>query len=111
MDIVALYDAKNRLSEICNQVSETGQPCVISRRGQPLVKLVAIEPDDSKESVWDTLDESRALHGRLNEDFDLLERSSKRPRTVEDLESLVEPEIPEVSEPSGEPTDDPTWLL
>lgn len=86
MDIVALYDAKNRLSEICNQVSESGQPCVISRRGQPLVKLVPIEPEDSKESVWDTVEEAQARHGQLKEDFELPERS-------------------------GEPSGNPTWLL
>lgn len=36
MNMVALYDAKIRLSEICKQVSETGKPCVISCRGKHL---------------------------------------------------------------------------
>ena len=78
MDMVALYDAKNRLSEICNQVSETGEPCVISRRGKPVVKLVPIEPGDSKESVWDTVEEAQARFGQLDEDFELPERSDQQ---------------------------------
>jgi prevent-host-death family protein len=75
MDMVALYDAKNRLSEICNQVSKTGEPCVISRRGKPVVKLVPVEDDRASASVWDTVEESRARYGALDEDFILPQRS------------------------------------
>jgi len=81
MDMVALYDAKNRLSEICNQVSETGQPCVISRRGKPLVKLVPIEEEASSASVWDTLEESQARYGSLEEDFVLPKRAEAQRET------------------------------
>ena len=74
METYALYDAKNRLSELCNQVTETGEPCVISRRGRPIVKLVPIEDPQSSQSVWDTLEESQAKYGLLSEDFELPER-------------------------------------
>ncbi|MEM8868309.1 MAG: type II toxin-antitoxin system Phd/YefM family antitoxin [Verrucomicrobiota bacterium] len=77
MDMVALYDAKNRLSELCNQVSKTGEPCVISRRGKPVVKLVPIEADESDASVWDTVEESQARYGALDEDFVLPKRSEE----------------------------------
>ena len=73
--MVPLYDAKNRLSEICNQVSETGQPCVISRRGKPVVKLVPIEEEYASTSVWDTVEEARARYGALDVDFILPQRS------------------------------------
>jgi len=75
MEMVPLYDAKNRLSEICNQVSETGEPCVISRRGQPIVKLVPVEEGSASASVWDTVEESQARFGALDEDFVLPRRS------------------------------------
>lgn len=75
MEMVPLYDAKNRLSEICNQVSETGQPCVISRRGKPVVKLVPIEEECASTSVWDTVEEARARYGVLDVDFILPQRS------------------------------------
>lgn len=79
--MIALYDAKNRLSEICKQVNESGQPCVISRRGQPAVKIVSFEevdatdPAGSPASVWDTVEESQARYGALTEDFEPPERS------------------------------------
>ena len=77
MDSVALYDAKNRLSEICNQVTETGEPCIISRRGKPIVKLVPVDDSEEANSVWGTVEESQAKDGPLDEDFELPERSSK----------------------------------
>lgn len=86
MDSVALYDAKNRLSEICNQVTETGEPCIISRRGKPIVKLVPVDdPEDESNSVWATVEESQAKYGPLDQDFELPERSSEmRPSPLED---------------------------
>ena len=76
MDMVALYDAKNRLSEICNQVSTTGEPCVISRRGQPIVKLVPVDSVEQADSVWATVKEAQAKYGQLDEAFEMPERSS-----------------------------------
>ena len=84
MDTVALYDAKNRLSELCNKVTETGEPCIISKRGRPVVKLVPVEDLGSSSSVWGTVEEAQAKYGPLNEDYDLPERSSEtRPSPLE----------------------------
>ena len=83
MEMIALYDAKNRFSEICKQVTESGQPCVISRRGRPVVKIVPFEEDDAADprgrsaSVWDTVEESQARFGKLTEEFERPERSQK----------------------------------
>lgn len=88
MEMVALYDAKNRLSELCNQVTETGEPCIISRRGQPIVKLVRVEPSEAAASVWGTVEESKARYGELDEEFEVPERrSEQRVNPLEDLES------------------------
>jgi prevent-host-death family protein len=76
MDMIPLYDAKNRLSELCNRVTETGEPCIISRRGQPIVKLIRIDPSESAESVWGTVEESKSHYGALDEDFEIPDRSS-----------------------------------
>lgn len=82
MEMIALYDAKNRLSEICNQVEASGQPCVISRRGKPVVKLVPIEVEDaSLASVWDTVEESQSRYGELEDDFILPKRSEAQRET------------------------------
>ena len=78
--MIALYDAKNRFSEICKRVTESGQPCVISRRGRPAVKIVpfgepdAVDPTGRSASVWDTVEESQARFGKLTEEFGHFER-------------------------------------
>jgi len=83
VEVIALYDAKNRFSEIRKQVTESGQPCVISRRGLPAVKIVPFEEADAADSmgrsasVWDTVEESQARFGKLTEEFELPERSQQ----------------------------------
>lgn len=93
MEMIALYDAKNRLSEICKQVMESGQPCVISRRGQPAVKIIPFEdaagpdPAGSPPSVWDTVEESQARYGALTPEFEPPERSKQsNPSPLDPLE-------------------------
>jgi prevent-host-death family protein len=76
METFALYDAKNRLSELCNKVTETGEPCVISRRGRPIVKIVPIDDAEGSDSVWDTVAEAQAKYGTLDADFELPERAA-----------------------------------
>lgn len=89
MDSIALYDAKNRLSELCKKVVESGEPCVISRRGRPIVKLVPIDDRDAAASVWGTVEESQAkfgaLYGPADVDFEVPERSDEvRPSPLEE---------------------------
>ena len=43
MDTTNLADAKARLSELV-QKAEAGEPQIITRRGKPVAKIVAIEP-------------------------------------------------------------------
>ncbi|MFA6960859.1 MAG: type II toxin-antitoxin system Phd/YefM family antitoxin [Opitutaceae bacterium] len=40
MKTVGLFDAKTRLSELCREVSETGEEIIITRHGQTLARLV-----------------------------------------------------------------------
>ena len=85
MKVVALYDAKNRLSELCSTVAETGEPCVISRRGKPIVKLVRVDDPDGADSVWGTVEESRARFGALDADLEIPERSpAQRPDPLDE---------------------------
>lgn len=83
MEMYPIYDAKNRLSEICNQVSESGQPCVVTRRGRPIVRIMPIEAGETSDSVWSTVEESRARYGQLDEDFVMPKRdASQRPNPL-----------------------------
>ena len=88
MEMIALYDAKNRLSELCTAVHETGEPCIISRRGKPIVQLVPVVEADQPESVWDTVEESRAKYGDLDHDFEVPIRSAEqRPDPIGETDS------------------------
>jgi len=46
MKTVAVYEAKNRLSELLAAV-EAGETVAITRRGRPVARLVGIEHDSS----------------------------------------------------------------
>jgi len=86
MNSVALYDAKNRLSELCNKVTESGEPCIISRRGKPIVKLVPIDDPEVPHSVWNTVEEAQAKYGPLDQEFEMPERfsSGMRPSPLDE---------------------------
>lgn len=73
---VPLFDAKNRFSELCETVARSGEPCLITRRGKPLVQVISVAagPDHPHASVWDTWAEGKARHGPLEEEIELPER-------------------------------------
>lgn len=68
MKVVGLFDAKNRLSEVCEGVVYSGEPVTVTRRGKPWVRIVPIIDSDAKQSVWDTVEEARATYGALTEE-------------------------------------------
>lgn len=45
MKTVGIFEAKTRLSEICEVVAETHEPVTVTRRGKPLVRIDPIETD------------------------------------------------------------------
>lgn len=84
MKTIGLFEAKTKLSEICGEVSDKGDPVVITRRGRPLVRIEPV-----REPVM-TIRERRAAymvrHGRLErtdeEDFVPPPRPREKPRSV-----------------------------
>lgn len=40
MKTVGLFEAKTRLSELCREIAESGEPILIERRGTPIAELV-----------------------------------------------------------------------
>lgn len=75
MTSVGIFEAKNRLSELCERVAVTGEPLLIRRHGEPLVRIVPFAQDGKKESVWSTVAESVAKYGPLDDDWEAPERS------------------------------------
>lgn len=44
MKRIGLFEAKTKLSEICDRVAETREAVVITRRGQPVVRIEPVAP-------------------------------------------------------------------
>jgi prevent-host-death family protein len=73
MKRIGIYQAKTHLAQLCEEVARTGEACLISKNGKPLVKIVPIRDEGGPDSVWDTVEESRGKYGPLV-DFELPER-------------------------------------
>ena len=49
---IGLFEAKTRLSEICQEVATGGGTVRVTRRGAPWVRIVAEERDGAEADVW-----------------------------------------------------------
>ena len=78
MTTLGIYEAKTKLSEICERVAQTGEPVVVTRRGVPLVQIDPVAPAAGTGStIWGLRDRFVEEHGELEGDLEL------PPRTVE----------------------------
>jgi prevent-host-death family protein len=77
MKTIGIFEAKTRLSEICDEVARSGIGVVVTRRGKPLVRIDPVAAE--RFSVWEDRDEYIAGKGRLREEFDLPPRSPELP--------------------------------
>lgn len=96
MKTVKLFDAKNRISELCETVARSGEPCLVTRRGKPLVRVVPAiggpeDPDGSPASVWDTVAEGQTKYGPIEEEIELPARPvvSNRPTRSINFDLLI----------------------
>jgi prevent-host-death family protein len=80
MKTIGIFEAKTKLSEICEEVARTGRPAEISRRGKPLVRIVPLAEEDDSSSgsqVWDRVRKWEASHPDAeNEEFEIPLRHS-----------------------------------
>ncbi len=77
MKSVGIFEAKTRLSEICDEVARTGKSVTVTRRGKPLVRIDPVTED--RFSVWERRSEYIAKGGRMKEEFDLPARNTELP--------------------------------
>ena len=72
MNSIGLFEAKTKLSEICDAVATNGKAVTVTRRGKPLVTIEPIPPGkNGPRSVWAVRAEYERKHGRLTEAFEL----------------------------------------
>lgn len=77
MKQVGIFEAKTRLSEICDEVARSGIGVVVTRRGKPLVRIDPVAAD--RMSVWEEREAYVARRGMLQEEYDPPPRSPELP--------------------------------
>lgn len=75
MITIGLFQAKIKLSELCEQVAKRREPVLITRRGRPLVVIEPVGAGKGKSSVWDERAAWEKKHGPIEEDFELPKRT------------------------------------
>ena len=76
MTTIGLFEAKTKLSELCEQVAKRREAVVITRRGRPLVRIEPVGPGKGRSSsVWDSRDAWEKKHGSLREGLELPARA------------------------------------
>jgi prevent-host-death family protein len=76
MTTIGLFEAKTKLSELCEQVAKRREPVVITRRGRPLVRIEPVGPGKGmSSSVWDARRAWEKKHGPLEEELAVPKRA------------------------------------
>ena len=77
MKAVGIFEAKAKLSEICAHVAETREPVLVTRRGEPLVRIDPLEaaPKRIKERRGEYMARYGKSEKRDRVDFEPAERS------------------------------------
>lgn len=71
MTSVGLFEAKAKLSELCERVARTGEVVMITKRGRAVARLVPIGESDENASVWRRRERFVGRNGAIREDLDL----------------------------------------
>jgi prevent-host-death family protein len=68
MNTIGIFEAKTKLSQICEQVHNTNEPVLITKRGVPLVRIepIASHPQAPSE-IWERRQEFIDLYGEFPE--------------------------------------------
>lgn len=62
---VALYDAKNALSALIQEIAQTGEEIAITRHGKPAARLTSVTRSPTPKERQEALEQLRALQEKL----------------------------------------------
>jgi prevent-host-death family protein len=78
MNTIGIFEAKTKLSQICEQVHDTHEPVLITKRGVPLVRIEPISSRSQAPSgIWESRQAFLERYGELPE-FELPGREINR---------------------------------
>ncbi len=71
MKAIGLFEAKTKLSELCQRVFASGESVRITRRGKTIAVLSPPAEPTGKESVWERRARFERSHGAFRDDFEI----------------------------------------
>ena len=81
MKTLGIFEIKTRLSQVCEEVAQTGESVLVTRRGEPLVRIDPLTPESAGDSpVWEARERYETEYG-VHEDMPEVDR---RPEEVHD---------------------------
>lgn len=80
MKSLGIFETKNRLSEVCEEVLRNREPLIVTRHGKPMVRIVPYEEASPAQSVWGSVEECRAKYGPIKDELELQDRDPARNR-------------------------------
>jgi prevent-host-death family protein len=87
MKRLGIFEIKTKLSQVCEEVAQTGESVLVTRRGKPLVRIDPLDTSEERgSSVWEARERFEAAYG-VPDDFPDIERRrdpAKNPFDAED---------------------------
>lgn len=88
---VGIFEAKTKLSELCEVVHRTGESILVTRRGKPFVRIVPLERSgDSVSAVWEARERLDSEYGM--DDIPEFPTLHREPEPVYDPFGMDDPE-------------------
>lgn len=88
---VGIFEAKTKLSELCEVVHRTGESILVTRRGKPFVRIVPLEESrDTGSAVWEARERFDSEYGL--DDIPEFPALHREPEPVYDPFDTDEPE-------------------
>lgn len=87
MGFISVRELTNRTSEVLNQVTSTGRPVIVSRRGQPIVAMVPIAVEELEDWILANAPEFVVSMAEADEDI-----AAGRARLLDDVLSAFDEE-------------------
>ncbi len=80
MKTLGIFEIKTRLSQVCEEVAQTGESVLVTRRGEPLVRIDPLSRETAGHSpVWEARERHEAEYG-VYEDLPEVNRRSEEVR-------------------------------
>lgn len=70
METIGIFEAKTKFSEICERVSKSQEPVLVTRRGMPIVRIDPVPDTEGKSDIWTAREKFIKKYGPLDEDFE-----------------------------------------